>query len=220
MHSSSLRGTDFQIAWRGKTVPHSEFFSSVHITDRVGVVTPRRFEGLGAITLVMSYATAFYDRYRERGSEFFAYPDFFTFQYQSPCANYCMCDIWPDHKNVYVSQDTQKTVQAITERGATVLLVPDYNGAEATIEPVELESARRTVKHCFAYSETGTTASSDLAIECKSQPLGDWALAVLDSLPDDETSQTLRGQWQERVASGRLSQSFRELDLSEALTRI
>ena len=220
MHSSSLRGTDFKIVWRGKTVQHAKFFSSVRDTDRVGVVIPHRFEGIGAITLIMSYVTAFYDRYRERGSEFFAYPDFFTFQRQAPCADYCMCDIWPNHKNVHVSQNAQQIAEAITERGMTVLLVPDNDVSEVAIATVELESARRNVRRCFAYSETGTTESSDLAVECESHLLGDWALAVLDSVPADDAVRELRGQWLERIASGRLSQSFRELDLSEALTRI
>ena len=220
MHSSSIRGTDFKIAWRGKAIQHVEFFSSVRDTDRVGIVTPQRLEGSGAITRILSYVTAVYDRYRERGSEFFAYPDFFTFQRESPCADYGMFDIWPYHKNVHVPPDAQQTVEAITERGVTVLLVPDNDVHEAAIAPVEHESARRNIKRCFAYSETGTTASSDLVIECQSHPLRGFALAVLDSVPADDTVLEQRGQWQERMAASTLSQSFHQLDLSDALRRI
>ncbi len=220
MHSSSIRGTDFKIAWRGKAIPHVDFFSSVRDTDRVGIVIPHRLEGIGAITLIMSYVTAFYDRYRERGSEFFAYPDFFTFQRVSPCADYGMFDIWPYHKNVHVPPDAQQTVEAITGRGVTVLLVPDNDVGEITIAPVEWESARRNVKRCFAYSETGTTASSDLVIECQSHLLRDFAIAVLDSIPADDAVREQRGRWQERMATGTLCQTFRELDLSDALRRI
>ena len=220
MHSSSIRGTDFKIAWRGKAIQHVKFFLSVRDTDRVGIVIPHRLEGIGAITLIMSYVTAFYDRYRERGSEFFAYPDFFTFQRETPCADYGMFDIWPYHKNVHVPPDAQQTVEAITGRGVTVLLVPDNDVQEAKIAPVEHESARRNIKRCFAYSETGTTASSDLVIECQSRLLRDFALAVLDSIPADDAVQELRGQWQERMVASTLSQSFRQLDLSDALRRI
>ena len=220
MHSSSIRGTDFKILWRGKAVHHAEFFSSVRDTDRVGVVIPHRLEGIGAITLIMSYVTAFYDRYRERGSDFFAYPDFFTFQGETPCADYCMCDIWPYHKNVHVSQDAQQTAEAITDRGVTVLLVLNNDLGEVEIASAELESARRNVRRCFAYSESGTTASSDLVIECRSHLLRDFALPVLDSVPADDTLLEQRGRWLEQMATGRLSQSFRELDLSEALRRI
>lgn len=220
MHSSSIRGTDFKIAWRGKDVQHLKFFLSVRDTDRVGIVTPHRLEGIGAITLIMSYVTAFYDRYRERGSEFFAYPDFFTFQRETPCADYGMFDIWPYHKNVHVPSDAQQTVEAITARGVTILLVPDNDVHEVAIAPAEHESARRNIKRCFAYSETGITASSDLVIECQSQLLLNFALAILDSIPADDAAQELRGQWQERMAASTLSQSFRQLDLSDALRRI
>ena len=220
MHSSSLRGNDFKIVWRGKAVTHAEFFSRIRETDRVGVVSPYRFEGIGAITAIMAYVTAFYDRYRERGSEFYAYPDFFTFQRQKPCADYGMCDIWPNRKNVHVPEDAQKTVEAITDRGVTVLLVPDNDVRDAAIEPVDLESAKRNISRCFAYSETGTTVSSDLVVECPSHLLRDFALAVFDSIPIDDSVQEQRGRWVERMASDTLSQSFRELDLSEAFRRI
>lgn len=80
MHSSSLRGSDFKIVWRGDAVSHANFFTKVRDTDRVGVVIPHALDGIGAITLIMAYVTAFYDRYRERGSDFYAYPDFFRFK--------------------------------------------------------------------------------------------------------------------------------------------
>jgi len=220
MHSSNIRGTDFRITWRGKEIPHEEFFLSLRDTDRIGVVIPHRLEGIGAITLVLSYVTAFYDRYRERGSEFFAYPDYFTFQREAPCANYSMFDIWPYYKNVHVPPDAQQTSEAITARGVNILLVPDNDIRDAAIEPAERESARRNVRRCFAYSETGTTASSDLTIKCQSDLLRDYAMAVIDSLPADDAVQERRRQWEERMATRTLIQSFREVDLSDALRRI
>ncbi|MBM3459911.1 MAG: hypothetical protein FJX77_15425, partial [Armatimonadetes bacterium] len=80
MHSSGLRGTDFDLAFQGRSVAHAEFFRDWRSTDRVGLLTPDPTEGLGAATLVLACVTAFYDRYRERKEEFFAYPDYFTFQ--------------------------------------------------------------------------------------------------------------------------------------------
>ena len=220
MHSSELRGSDFRIRWRGEEIPHSDFFMSLRDTDRVGVVIPHRLEGIGAITLVLSYVTAFYDRYRERESEFFAYPDYFTFQREAPCANYSMFDIWPFYKNVHVPPDAQQTCEAITARGVNILLVPDTDLRDVAIEPAELESARRNVTRCFAYTESGRTASSDLSIACQSDLLRDYAMAVIDSLPADDAVQEQRRRWEERMATSVLSQSFRELDLSEALQRI
>jgi hypothetical protein len=220
MHSSKLRGIDFRLLWRDEEVDHTEFFSSFRDTDRLGVVIANRTEGIGAITLIMSYVTAFFDRYRERGAEFFAYPDFFTFQRQTPCANYGMCDIWPYHKNVFVGQDGQETVEAITDRGVNILLVPDNAVREVEIAEAEQESARRSVSRCFAYSATGATASPDLVVESQGSLLREFGLAVLDSVSADDAVTEQREQWLEPTDSANLSQSFRELELSEALKRI
>ena len=172
------------------------------------------------MTLIMAYVTAFYDRYRERGLEFYAYPDFFTFQREAPCADYCMFDIWPYHKNIHVPDDVQQTAEAITGRGVNVLLVPDNDPREVAISPVERESARRNVQQCFAYSEFGTASSSDLVIECRSELLRSYALSVLDSLPADDSVLEQRRQWEARLAGETLRQTFRELDLEDALRRL
>ena len=221
MHSSSkIKNTDFEITWRGTVVTHADFFSSFCDTDRIGIVIPHRLEGVGAAALIMAYVTAFYDRYRERGGEFFAYPDFFTFQHESPCANYGNLDVWPDHKNVLVPRDAQQTIEAITDRGVNVLLVPDNDPVDPTISPVELASAQRNIQQCFAYSESGSTTSADLVITCRNQMLGDYALGVFNSVPADDLLLERRQQWQQQIANGTLSQSFRELDLGEALLRL
>ncbi len=218
MHSSSLRGADFRVEWRGREIAHAAFFSQVKDTERVGIFTPQRFEGLGALTLIMAYVTAFYDRYRERRAEFFAYPDFFTFQRGAPAADYGMCDIWPPHKNVWVPEDAQRAVEAITDHGVTVLLVPDEQTRETQIAPAELESARRTVGRCFAYSGSGTVNPANLVVECVSPLLREWGLAVLDSVPAGEVAPPLRCQWSAQPAP--LRQSFRELELREALNKL
>jgi hypothetical protein len=215
VHSTSLRGADFSIRWRGREIPHAEFFAQVQDTERVGIFTPQRFEALGAIALIMAYVTAFYDRYRERGAEFFAYPDFFTFQRRAPSANYGACDIWPPHKNVWVPDGPQPTAEAITDRGVTVLLVPDQGAGEAQLAPVELESARRTIKRCFAYSGSGRVSPAELVVECGNPLLREWALGVLDSVPGDG-AEPWREQWS-AAGSAPLRQSFRELDWRDAL---
>jgi len=220
MHSSSLRGTDFKITQNGKAIPHTDLFSSFQDTDRLGIVVPGRFEGIGAMTLIMAYVTAFYDRYRDRGSEFYAYPDFFTFQREAPCADYCMFDIWPYHKNIHVPEVGQQTSEAVAGRGLNVLLVPDTDAREVEISPVERESLRRNVEQCFAYSASGTAASSDLVIECRSELLRSYALSVLDSVPADDSLLEQRRQWEARLAGETLRQTFRKLDLEDALRRI
>ena len=220
MHSSSLRGSDFRIVRSGAVVDHSDFFASFGNSDRLGIVIADRLEGLGAITLIMAYVTAFYDRYRERGGEFLAYPDFFSFQRGEPCADYGNCDIWPQHKHVHVAADAQGTVEAINDRGVNVLLVPDIVQSRSTIEPVELESARRRIDRCYAYEESGATADADLVVECGDDSLIDWALTVIETVGDDDAGSAARAVWRQRPRGVALSQSFRELTLDGALERL
>lgn len=131
-----------------------------------------------------------------------------------------MFDIWPNHKNVHVPNDAQQTAEAITGRAVNVLLFPDNDAREVSISPVERESARRNVQHCFAYSGSGTAASSDLVIECRRELLRNYALSVLDSVPADDSVLEERRQWEARLAGETLCQTFRKLDFDDALRRL
>ena len=75
MHSSELRDSDFEIIDDGVLVQPADYFNGHTQTRRLGILTPDRVEGVGAITLIMAHVTAFYNTYRATGEEFFAYPD-------------------------------------------------------------------------------------------------------------------------------------------------
>ncbi len=109
-----------------RSVQHETHFKSFTTTDRLGLVTAHPFDGLGAAALVMGYVTAFYDRYREAGGDFFAYPDFFSFQRLLPLARYGMFDIWPDEKNVHLPEERWDALSTIASRAITVLIVPSH----------------------------------------------------------------------------------------------
>ncbi len=220
MHSSFLRGTDFNLNYNGRQLPHADYFTEFESTERVGVVSPDRFGVIGAATLIMAYVTAFYDRYRERKAEFFAYPDFFTFQLQEPVANYGMFDVWPHHKNVFIGGDQNERAAAITDRAVNILLVPEDRTSELAIEPVGLESARRNIHRCYAYATDGTVADSNLTVICSKPELADWVRKVLASVEPSESPQR-RTLWESALTSDGLpAQSFREISLEEALSAI
>ena len=220
MHSSFLRGTDFSLNYGGKQLPHAEYFTDFRSTERLGVLSSDRFGVIGAATLIMAYVTAFYDRYREREVEFFAYPDFFTFQLQQPVANYGMFDVWPHHKNVFISGSQDERAAAITDRAVNILLVPEDRTGEVTIEPVGLESVRRNIYRCYAYSTSGAVADSNLTVACSKPELADWVRKVLASVEPSDSPQR-RSYWEETLTSDGLpAQSFREVSLEEALAAI
>jgi len=214
MHSSGLRGADFSLRWHGEEVSHGDFFKDHAHNTRVGLVAPEGTEGLGAITLAMSYVTAFYDRCRDAGGDFFAYPDFFTFQRRDPPASYGSFDFWP-RKDVLVPADRNATLAAIVDRAVNVLLVQDEGGlGEGSYEPVQLERSRRTITRCFAFGAGGEVAEPDLTISCAVDPFRSYAAKVLGSIRSQAAPTWVRGEVRD------LRQSFRELDMDGALARL
>jgi hypothetical protein len=219
MHSSFLRGSDFRITHRREEVSHARFFGDLSTTDRVGVFAPGGIDGLGACLLLLAHTTAFYDRYRATGDEFFAYPDYFTFQRRTPTASYSMLDVWPGHKDVPVADDAGETLDAILDRAINVLVVPAGTAGAAEFAPVQMASARRTIRRCYTYSATGSAEQPTLAVACGRAEPAEWARAVIDSLPPDDSA--VRSHWLRVVAGGSIpEQSFSEVSLEQALALI
>ena len=160
MHSTAVfASTDFDIVDRGQAMSHARYFSGFARTERLGLFAPDGCEGAGATLLVMACVTAFYDRYREEGGDFFAYPDFFSFQRRQPPASYTMFDIWPGHKDVPVPEGANETAAAVTDRGVGILLLPDRPPRNNEFHRVQMASLERNVKRCLLYSEEGQVGS-------------------------------------------------------------
>ena len=237
MHSTVLRGTDFDITVGGRPEAHGDYFRAFDRKGRLGVVAPRRIDGAGAINLIMAYVTAFYDDYRRDGDAFFAYPDFFVFQQMAPLANYCMFDIWPEYKLIYVGPpgatgpagtgeapgpaDATAMLSALTNHGVQILLVPDVASPEHAFHKVALASARRCIERCYAYDFTGQAAGADVVIASRqSALLREWAGNMFDSVSSDDAVEGRARAWLAASRGERLEQSFRRIDLDDALARI
>jgi len=217
MHSSKLRGKDFNILWQNQPTDHATYFATLSKTDRVGIFAPNGYDGVGAITLVMAYVTAFYNCYRDETEDFFAYPDYFSFQRTDPVAHYSMFDIWPAHKNVRVSQNANETAAAITDRGINILLVPKTSTRNNTFEPVQQEALLRNIQRCYLYDPTGQIEKPDLTITCATKPLTDWTQAVFKSLSQDTIPSSIRQHWENITKQKHFTQTFRQLPLEKAI---
>lgn len=220
MHSSFLRGDDFVVRVNETAVSHQQWFQGFKNTERVGLVAPNGYDGVGAVNLVMAYVTAFYNTYRAAGGDFFAYPDFYSFQSCEPVAMYSNFDIWPEHKNVAVAGGAVAMLDAINDRGITVLLVPDRKPANPIYFKAQLESARRMIGRCFAYSFAGQVAGADLVVETANRSLVAWADTVFDlpAAANDGAWQAHWADWRARVADAPcLVQSYRSITFEEAL---
>ena len=219
MHSSFLRGSDFRITHQRDEVSHARYFRDLSATDRVGVFAPGGIDGLGACLLLLAHTTAFYDRYRATGEEFFAYPDHYTFQRRTPPACYSMLDVWPRHKDVPVAEDVGETLDAILDRAINVLVVPAGSAGAAAFAPVQMASARRTIRRCYTYSATGATAQPTLTVACDRAEPAEWARSVINSLPPDDSA--VRSHWLRVVAADSIpEQSFSEVSLEQGLALI
>ena len=202
---------------------------------------------------------------RRRGGDYFAYPDFYVFQ--PPCrrdspASYSMFDVWPSHK--WVAVDGGRPVdwlRAVTDHGINVLLVADdtapvlppptgdYSSPDSAdhrldVDPsdpyarIALHSAKRTIRHCWAYSSEGHATDGDvfIAFDPHGNPdsggvegggdldLASWIHTVFTAereeplpLPSQlaRTIETAR-----RGRGGVIEQSYRRLPLEEALTML
>jgi len=215
MHSSELRDSDFEIIDDGVPVQPADYFNGHTQTRRLGILTPDRVEGVGAITLIMAHVTAFYNTYRATGEEFFAYPDYFTFQTREPKAAYGQFDIWPDHKSVVVGNDPIDRLNAITDRGTNILLVPEGHPSTHEYQRQQLAAATRLVDTCYLYSPSGSVADPDLIIRSQPSPFGKWIESVFNSVPDG--AHTAATWWASRDRESIIEQSFRRISLSEAL---
>ena len=216
MHTSDFRSTDFSIKDGDHTVLHADYFVSFSITDRVGIVIDHRFQSLDAATILIAHVTAFYDRCRSTADEFFAYPDFFAFQRCDPLDRCDWFDIWPEEKNVVLSNDPWETLSTIVSRGVNILLVPDAERAEPP-DPEEnrhratLASLERNLRTCYAYGADG-----DLSVSCTNESLKKWGFRVVETDPEGEAAKKWEAAWE----SGTLTQACRRIDRAEAIGAI
>jgi len=220
MHSSTLRGSDFDFTVSGSPVSHQTFFESFTIADRLGIVTSHPLDGLGAVTLLMSYVTAFYDHYRTSGDDFFAYPDFFCFQRKLPLVHYGMFDIWPEEKNLHLARDQWEVLSMISSRAITVLLIPLCSGStfeqpEEDRDRARLESFRQNVHACYTYSPGGIVEGGDTVVSTASESIRRWGTSVLEA--NEAGLKGHRQNWENGFQGETLTQSFKQINVDEAL---
>ncbi len=96
-----------------------------------------------------------------------------------------------------------------------VLLVPESeNSHDPSYEKVQLESLRRNIRRCFVYSPSGRVDAADLEISSGYSEIRDWIAKMFDSVAELKSQ---KDQWFASVELPPLRQSFREVELNEAL---
>lgn len=218
MHTlHDLTAADFRYRSNGRAVDRNEVMPAVAVSDRVGIVMETGAEGLGAVNFLLSCVIDFYETLGEYKDEFFEYPDFYTFQATVDPADYRMFDVYPDHKNVEVDADAEAILRAVTDRGISILLVPDRPPRSPDIEDITRRSAERSIEHTFLYGPSGQLGGDGFEVSLPRQPVEDWFETTVESMAEPPTEGTMRprGSRQEQI-----TQRYRRIALEAALERL
>jgi hypothetical protein len=244
VHSArELRSSAFEIEADGRLIGLPGLFQGFGEHDRLGVMIGRPGGGLGASALITAAITAFYDIQRARGPDFFIYPDYYLFHVGGRYGDHSRLDIWPAHKEVVVPAEPREVLRAVNDRAITRLVVEDGEPADAELGAEELASARGRVTSCLAYSATGRVRAADVrlssnavvegyvettldperrAAELRARGVGaraDEIAARADEIPPEHRARIKRER-KGLVESGRPVETYRRIDLDEALARL
>jgi hypothetical protein len=243
MHSSQeLESSMFDIRVGGREQRLVDLFEGFEEQDRLGVVVRRPFGAVGASALITAAVTAFYDIQRARGEEFFIYPDYYLFHVGRPLGDHSALDVWPGHKEVVTPDAPEAILRAINDRAITRLALEDGEPGSAEFDRESLASARNRIRTCLAYAPAGRVrdadvrmASNDVAegyVRAALDPEGALAemagaedgggayaqaVAARAGEIDPETRARLRAQRADVVEDGVAVESYRRIDLDEAL---
>jgi hypothetical protein len=220
MHSSeALAATDFEYRNASGTRTETGSMPDIALSNRLGVVVRNPFDGIGAATFVLSCVTGFYDEYRAETDDFYAYPDYFTFQSDGRLVDYRWFDIWPDHKNVETAPKAEAVLRAINDRAVDILLVPDGPTSDPDFEATTREGFERRIDECYLYAPNGRLEDPSVSIGLPRDPAWEWIEKTLHTIDDDHVDLRARREreWYSRTEDGTLTQGFRRIDPEDAL---
>jgi hypothetical protein len=219
MHSSrELRSSAFHITLDGAPATVLDVLPGFAAADRVGIVVRRPCGVVGASALLLAAVTAFYDVQRERGEDFFVYPDYFVFHVGRRLGSHNRLEIWPPHKEVVVADEPEEVLRAVNDRGITRLVVEDGAPGEGAFARETLASARGRIVTALAYSANGRTRDADVAIAAN-DVTESYVAGVL------EQSRDVAAAERDRIAAARAHlmeddrpvETYRRVELEEAL---
>lgn len=238
MHTSQTLTRDtFTVAIDGSRATVEDLLPGFDRHDRIGVVVGRPHGVVGASLLVLAGVFAFYELQRERGDDFWIYPDFYAFHVGRLHGHHGALDLWPPHKEVLVAPDGTELLRAINDRGITRLLVEDGGADPGRLEAEALASATARLRSAFAYAADGRAAGPDVEITGNTETEGyvDAVLhpaAVLARRPDGVASDVVRARLgevpqpvrdavaarrQDRRHEGVMTEAYRRVSVSDAL---
>lgn len=222
MHTSEvLTSAGFAFTVAGHKASLESVFPRFNEHDRIGVVVRSPGGATGASSLLMAAITRFYDFHRSRlgngRGNLRIYPEYFVFHVAACHGNHRQIDVWPPHREVVVEDDPEQILEAINDRGVTRLLVEDATPSSATFLRETISSAEQRIVSALAYSPTGRVDQADVDVTSNSAAEG-YVLAALDESREssEDVGRLQRGR-QTLLSDGRVTETYRRIELSDAI---
>lgn len=218
MHSTQiLKSEDFIFTVQDQEVAFTDLIPNFSVLSRLGIVSHEPTDGIGASNLIMACVTEFYNFYRHQDN-FFAYPDYFSFQTSNILTDYSHFDIWPSHKNLPIEREPEKILRAVNDRGIDILLVPYRKPVDHIFEPATLSSAERRIQKCFIYNLGNRPPTSNFTIKRQTAPFYDSVLTVINSVSDPVSRNQFLNRWHEQIQpNGETIEAYCQVSMDEAL---
>lgn len=239
MHTAEeLKEATFAVEIDGRRSRASDLLPGFDEHDRLGIVVDAPCGVVGASLWLLAGIYSFYELQRQRGEDFWIYPDFFAFHVARPHGHHGALDIWPPHKEPVVAPEPTALLQAINDRGVTRLAVPDDTSATFDgLEREALASLRGRLRSAVAYSSDGRVANPDVTIagdevtdgyvedvlmaerlieRMGTSPEAAVVASHLEEVPAAERARIAAGR-QGLRHEGRTTECYRRVDVDEAL---
>lgn len=154
MHTADLMKThEFAFTKNGHECRFTDVLHNFQQGDRVGVVSMVPGDSLTAAPLLLAAIGDYYETLRKTASDFFLYPDFFIFHVGHLHCYHSALDVWPQSKEVVVSEDPQVLLSAVNDRGIQHLILPNADRTSGTVMLHAAQAARRRLKTVLTVSE-------------------------------------------------------------------
>jgi hypothetical protein len=214
VHTTSLRAHDFELTVDGEAGTIETLFEGFDDRDRLGIVVTSDHGAAGAAALILATVTAFYDRLRSTGEEFFAYPEYFALHVGRRHGSLRKLDIFPEDRELVVSTDPEQIVGALNDHGITRLLVPSRVPRDPRLTPETRARADARIRSALVYSSRGRVLRPNVTVT-GSERAEAFVTAMLVSHDADAAAHARRGAL--RPAGGLPVETFRRIALPGAL---
>lgn len=176
MHTAEQLSIEhFAVEVDGHQCSVDDLLPSWHKHQRFGIVVHEPLGGVGASLLTQAFVAKFHASILETWDEAAlaslpgppqsgTYPEIYAFHVGRGLGDLGAYDFWPPHKETLVEANPMSVVQAINDRGITILAVPEGDGRQPELMWPERRTFLWRTEAVFSYSASGRVREGDVTI--------------------------------------------------------